>query len=1043
MEEVRRRIDNIIINGLLVTSNDTGADANKIYSNDKLETLVGVPLEEYIFEGFDPEIKQWFDSDEGNLETCTKIIGEGEPVFMCIDCQRHDLCCLCEYCFLHSEHKNHDYQFMEASFSGHICGCGVKIFWRHHSACTRHKKKDKWEVGLPEIFMDRFGCIIKYLCELLEKICTVDTLVLDSHMEQIIDTYIQPKNSQDQQNMDQKSEQKYITTLNDANARKSCLIVLNDGFHPLECYIDCFMSLLQMSLEDSMALSKEIASLGYTCVQYNTDSDKCKETQVNIETCPRFIVFGELIKCRIIKVYRFYFMKIAVILTRVIHEYCWKKTKLCDLLSEVIFKQTSFACTYVVNEHALWKQLRFEIVNGIFLLTTFSEIGKRGMTSLFLDNIRGLYSRSLQDHHKTPDCFLSLTPRFTMHSHLVMYLVENGFLSKSLDVFSDLLKSVGIEGGVDVTQLKIQSTSARIKLMQVLHTNYSLVECLRVSLNDCEWSPQFRSQLSEAGKRLVQFCFDFDDIQPLRIVIGSKIDKASFQYLLSLVGAIYEVLCRMVMWLVYYDKAAVATLESFLERFTMVLKRISEENPTVPIRQKIIAYCNVETDRFSIFNLSHRVFVDIFMDCCLKGTLPCEIRDKVFGDETMLMWISRPAVTALSFTANFNSREYCKDLKHLDRLFGIYFKSNLIHYLYMQDFNTIQILIAHIDPDLFLKYLLFNIAPSILNRVDPSHSLSSILSFREFAAGYNLRQLLILVNNALIERHFVGVLEDPEYQLLERQIIHSLASGHFSIKDIANNIFVYRELFISDCRRLKKTLKEILEKVSFTTKSRNKDNENQIFLKPEYVNVINMFFFMLYPPESLETVNMLTYLYNIKEWRFQLPRIVKLKECFKGINSFLFSKAFSDLIMRILVEWYSNLGPNETGAVENLLLVSMIICFMLKESLNQNIDSNFQKVADLIFGIREDLGDKNVMTLFAFFKNKNLHEIFDSIFDHLSELAQFPKNYFDDLSDNPSDMINKSKDCRDLVLKNLRCKYQEILSRSEGPASDNIIQPTD
>ncbi|KII72153.1 E3 ubiquitin-protein ligase UBR1 [Thelohanellus kitauei] len=1038
MEETKRRIDSIIVQGLLITSNDTGTDVNQIYANHKLETLVAVPLKEYILEGFGPEIKHWFDSNEGNLETCTQVIAAGDFVYLCKDCHRHDLCCICEFCFRDSEHTNHRYEVMKAGFSGYICNCGEKDLWRDHSNCTRHKKFEKSEKGIPEAFLTKFGCIIKYLCELLEKICTADPLVFDRYMETMVETYIRSVDSQPSQKDDKKSIKKDITKLSPANASKSCLIVLNDGLHPFESYINCFMSLLHRSLEDSKTHTEEIEKFGFTCVQYLTDSSKCKKTQVMIEKCPHLIISGQVIKCAVVKVYRLYFMKIAAILIDVVNKYCCKKTKLCDLLSEVIFRQTSLVHVYVVNEHFLWKNLRFELINGLFLTATFSEIGKRYLTTLFLGNISGLYSCFLDDHHKKCDCFLSLTTRFTTHSHLVMYLVENGFLSKSLDVFSDLLKSVGIKAGVDVTQLDIQSISARTKLKRVLNTKESLTECLRVSLKEYEWSAKFRSQLSEAGKRLVQFCSDFDNIQPLQIVRGPRIDQAWYQYLLSLVGAIHEVLCRLVKWLVFYDDVATVTLKAFLERFAQDIKRILNDKPHVPIHQKIVMHCNVETDRFSIFNLSNRVFSDILMDCCLKGTMPSEIKDKVLGDEVMLMWISRPAVTAISFAANYLSSEYSEDLKHLDLLIGIYFKSNLRHYLYMQDFNIIQVLISHLDPDLFLKYLLFNIAPSIRKQVSLSESLSSILRLHEFDVGFNVHQLHVLVYNALVERHFVGVFEKPEYQWLERQVVHSLACGHSNFHEIQKTIFVYREIYATDVRSLNQTLDDILEKVSFSVESQADDEESNIRLKPEYFNIVNMFYFMYYYPEGVDVTKTLTYLYNTNRCKFQLPDIVKLRELFEGINNFLYSEAFSDLNMHILGEWYKNLGPSATGAADNLLLASMSLCFMLKASLYQRIDSRFQKTTELIFGIRKDLGDKNVMTLLVFLKNKLVHDIFGSIVNHLMELSQIPKNYFDDLGEKPSDMINKSKDCKDLALKNLQAKYQEISRNNED--LDSVIK---
>ncbi|KII72868.1 hypothetical protein RF11_07443 [Thelohanellus kitauei] len=204
-----------------------------------------------------------------------------------------------------------------------------------------------------------------------------------------------------------------------------------------------------------------------------------------------------------------------------------------------------------------------------------------------------------------------------------------------------------------------------------------------------------------------------------------------------------------------------------------------------------------------------------------------------------------------------------------------------------------------------------------------------------------------------------------------------------------------------------------------------------------------MFYFTYTYPEGIEAIKGLTYLYNKKICKFQQPDIVKLRDLFERIYYFLYSDAFYDLIKRILVEWYAYLGPNETGAMDNIILVSISLAIMLKASLCQNIDSRFYKTIDFIFGIREDLGDKNVMTLLAFLKKKIHNEIFSSIVDHLMELSQFPENYFDDLSDNPSDMINKSKDCRDLAFENLESIYEEISINTECLENDITDKLTD
>ncbi|KII75151.1 hypothetical protein RF11_10445 [Thelohanellus kitauei] len=172
-----------------------------------------------------------------------------------------------------------------------------------------------------------------------------------------------------------------------------------------------------------------------------------------------------------------------------------------------------------------------------------------------------------------------------------------------------------------------------------------LCSCLRISLKDIKVSSIFISQLSEAGKRMVQFCFDFDDMQPSHKICSDNYFRNDYDYLISLLEALFMVISQLVRWLLCFVEVATHTLRSFLERFVVEIKRVSDEKPANQTIQKNFTYWSFKTDNFSIFNLSHRVFVDILMDCCLKGTLSHDIMDQVLGDESMHMWIARPGLT--------------------------------------------------------------------------------------------------------------------------------------------------------------------------------------------------------------------------------------------------------------------------------------------------------------------------------------------------------------------------------------------------------------
>ncbi|KII66686.1 hypothetical protein RF11_12715 [Thelohanellus kitauei] len=149
-------------------------------------------------------------------------------------------------------------------------------------------------------------------------------------------------------------------------------------------------------------------------------------------------------------------------------------------------------------------------------------------------------------------------------------------------------------------------------------------------------------------------------------------------------------------------------------------------------------------------------------------------------------------------------------------------------------------------------------------------------------------------------------------------------------------------------------------------------------------------------------------LYQKKNCTFQLPEILELRKNFEGMNNFLFSNAFSDLLMSVLIEWYQDSIPKFSRVMDNLLITAMSLCLMFKVSLTHNFNFGLQKTIDLIFGIREDLCDLNVITFLVNLKVKLNHAVFTSVIDYLVKLSQIPPEYFIDLSQNLSDFEKES-----------------------------------
>ncbi|KII61020.1 E3 ubiquitin-protein ligase UBR1 [Thelohanellus kitauei] len=556
MEEVKRRIDIIIINGLLIASNDSATGVSEIYSKSRLENLVGGPLKKYVFEGFDPDINEWFDSDSGGLPVCTKIFHPRDQVYTCLDCRSNNTFIICYDCFQHSEHVKHNYIHWKSTRAGDTCDCGDVDAWIRHAACTRHGKTDGAEKELPGAFITKFRYIIIYLCELLKKICTEDSSVFDLHMEEILGTYLSLIELNSETNNAQNLVIRGQNVAIDKNARNWCLIFHEDSINEREEFIDSRISELGMSRQESETALCEMDEYGYVCVRYLADFTKCQKAKESIERSCHLQFKG-----KITKVYHLYFMRLLEILIGLTNKYCCKKAELCELLSEVAYKDTSLAYVFVLNECALWKDLKDEMIGHILMVAKYSDTGRIYATALFLNNISHVYSHFVVKRHERTYCYVNIILQVIQNTSMVVYLIENGFLCKMIDFLSNLLKSHGLKAGVDVMLLCQKGGREQRELSRILETTKLLDSSLQFSIKGIELSPKFKSELLEAGKIKIQFCFD--DMQPLQKLWGEIIDKDAVGYMVWLLDELFVVYSLLVKWLICLDEIAVETLESF------------------------------------------------------------------------------------------------------------------------------------------------------------------------------------------------------------------------------------------------------------------------------------------------------------------------------------------------------------------------------------------------------------------------------------------------------------------------------------------------
>ncbi|KII72155.1 E3 ubiquitin-protein ligase UBR1 [Thelohanellus kitauei] len=1023
MEEIKRRIESIIIDGLLVTSNDSEKDIRLIYSKTRLYTLVGSPLEDYIFEGSGPDIKQWFESDEGNLGMCTKILTFEDHMYKCLECRGHDSCRLCEDCLKNPEHVNHEYEDHIAYCTDWTCDCGNVDVWKCHATCSKHMKVDQSRGVVIEPFITKITIIFQYLCELLGEICTDDHSVLDRRMENILGNHLSTKDRNYEQNINE--DQNIINTDTEryANTAITCFLIPHDGGNGLNKFIDCFNHILEISNEDAEKLSKDMDEHGYTCVLSPSDVNACEKVQELTEWSKRILFNDQHVNYRITKLYCLYFMRLSSLLIDVINKFCFRKTALCGILADLVYNKTSLAHLFVFNQHKLWNRLILDINSRILSTARYSDSGRKYAALLFLKDIAPIYAHFLEDRRVEICKFLLLMNNVLYCPSVVVFMIENGFLCKMIDIYSNFLKDASIQTGADLIKLYDKDSTKLADIRRVLETQFILYSCLHLSVQSAELFANCRSQVSDSGKRLVQFCFEFDDMQPMKIYLKTC-NKETNDFMLYLFGDLFMFFAEFVNLLSTYDVISTEILESFLELFLIDIQQNLVDETGVTVVQNIINYCNIYQDTFSLLNISRRVFVDIFMECCVKGTLTQNIKDMVFGNEEMLMWIARPAVTAISYVSSLFDVLWGERPRCARQLLNPYFKLNLVHYLHVQDFQIIQILMSHLDPDMFLKYLLLNISPSLRDRINLDRPIPCSLISQKQYRGYNLRNLLVLIYNALLERYIIGNYENPEYQWVERQAIHLLVLGDKTLKNIQDKIIVYRNIRPLKDNNLDKNVKQAIEQVADAKKNRR---EKKYSLKPEYFNFVNMFYFLYMFYDIPNFDKKFLNLYRNKKCKFQLPEVPELRNDFKGMNNFMFSKAYSDLLARVLVDWYGDSVSKSARIMDNLLVSSMSLCLMLKVSITHKISHGLQKTIELIFGIRKDLGDTSIMIFLWHLKNKVNHEVFSSVVDYLIKLCKIHPHILGDPAENPSHMKIKANQCHDLMLTIFQSELQEHL----------------
>ncbi|KII61995.1 hypothetical protein RF11_14153 [Thelohanellus kitauei] len=432
-----------------------------------------------------------------------------------------------------------------------------------------------------------------------------------------------------------------------------------------------------------------------------------------------------------------------------------------------------------------------------------------------------------------------------------------------------------------------------------------------------------------------------------------------------------------------FDDIANLILREFVIVFKMDMEIITANVSTQRGIEKLITLPNIEKKRFSIFNMSKRLFFDIFTECVVKRKLSDELRKTIFEDNVLLMWISQTAITSLSF-------EMWVKARNLITLALIYHTPVMVHYLFMQDFNAIQILVSCISPEHFLKYLIFNVCPSIREKTSVSKPLASILSLQELDDIMVLQEVLILIYNALTEMRLVGDLKDPDSYFMERQVNHMVSCECKTKNVLKSKMYVDRSSFksvIPDSRFI--DIGTMMLHKACPQNPPQKDDAERAFIK--YLNPGAPIYYLYTIPDTDYTFETLSRHYKDQVPYFLLPDVTDLREDFKGLNNFLFSETFFVFVMECFVRWYGKPELWKRDSLDLLLLILLILCLILRVSKYRDVcESDRERMFDF-FGPHTKLENRSLLDIMMSERPNNQNPLVASMIDRFVSLSHLAK----------------------------------------------------
>ncbi|KII74813.1 hypothetical protein RF11_04916 [Thelohanellus kitauei] len=608
-----------------------------------------------------------------------------------------------------------------------------------------------------------------------------------------------------------------------------------------------------------------------------------------------------------------------------------------DLLADVVFKESSFPKKYFFNR-SLWKDIRVLMTARIFMTTLYSQNRALNLVEFFFNNLNRIFGELLMESNWKRNIVILFIQICGSKSQF-QYLCTNGFLCWILDFVSCHLKKFGFGKCKDISTV-LKKVGVR-KIGQVVDLSSYLRKIFYFPSRCIDDSIQVRSDIQKAPMRLWQFVTDFDDMEPLTLKKTYKEDEITLKDISCVIRLFQNILVPYVRMIRQFDESGNQIIKELVQVFKSDMERVTANLASEQAIEKLLTQSDIENKPFSVFNLSQRLFFLLLTECVVQRKLSNELKKRIFDDHVRdHLFVLRNVVQSWSHNrlSNYGSG-----------LASIYHTPAFAPSLFLPDFNAIQFLITCLTPEHFLKYLLFNVFPSIRQKTTVSEPFSSILSLPESEDTLVLQHIFILIYNAFTELRLICDLDDQKLYMVQLHKTKRVTS----VKKTGNTGL--RSKSQSDCLTVKSLAHHsnlsTADRISSSTPRSSKpaENEQTRTLSLQNLNPGSPFNYLNSIEKTKEDFETLLTYHRNGVPNFVLPDIVELRDQFKGMDDFLFSQTFFDFIMESFVKWYKNSELWKKDSPDLFLFILLVVCLILRVSESRRIsDSQRERMVDFL-----------------------------------------------------------------------------------------------